>query len=392
MAPTTPDDLRDRIDRLADAVTGAGRLADPRWRDALLAAPRHLFLPAVAWAQPDRPGAQGYVIDRERAPGTWWEAVYSDTVVVTQAADGTGDIASGEGPWTSSCSAPGIVMRFLDQLALLDHHRVLEIGTGTGWTAALLSWRVGEHNVSSIEVDATVAAGAAEHLKAAGYAPRLVTGDGAEGVPDGAPYDRVHVTCGVARLPYAWVVQSRPGAVIVFPWSTGWSYGHLTRLTVTGDGRAIGGFAGPAGFMMLRGQRRPSGDPGRLIEDAAQPVRSATRLDPRSVAWDSPGSDVAIAAQVPGSRSLLIPEQDGGWRFGVLENRPGGSWASVAYLPGQADFLVEQDGQRRLWDEVEAAYLRWVSWGRPERERFGLAVTPTEQLVWLDSPDHIICP
>lgn len=72
------------------------------------------------------------------------------------------------------------------------------------------------------------------NLKAVGHAPRLVVGDGADGFPQGAPYDRVHATCAVAEIPYAWVEQTRPGGVIVAPWQPGRGHGLKVRLTVAG--------------------------------------------------------------------------------------------------------------------------------------------------------------
>ena len=73
----------------------------------------------------------------------------------------------------------------------------------------------------------------------------------------------------------------------------------------------------------------------------------------------------------------------------LLEPGSDGSWASVDYVPGAEEFLVQQHGDRRLWDELEAAYLRWLALGRPERDRFGLTVTRDGQRVWLDSPGHV---
>lgn len=390
MSGTAPGDLGAHIERLAQSLRASGSLTERTWHDALFAVPRHLFLPAVAWAQPDRPDGGGHRIDRDHDPAAWWDAAYSETVIITQVADGAGEPGSGVGPWTSSCSAPGIVVRFLEQLSPLDHHRVLEIGTGTGWTAALLAWRVGAHNVVSVEIDAGLADRAADRLKAAGWAPRLVTGDGAAGVPDAAPYDRVHVTCGVDQVPYAWIEQTRPGGVIVCPWSPGWTFGHLTRLTVTGEGTAVGGFAGPAGFMMLRSQRRPFGAPETFTEGAEAAERSMTRLDPRTVLWDSPGAALAITGLVPGVRSQLVQAEGGGCDVWMLENRPAGAWAMARFVPGRAEFAVEQCGDRHLWDEVEAAYLQWLSWGRPPRERFGLTVTRDGARLWLDTPDRPI--
>jgi SAM-dependent methyltransferase len=107
--------------------------------------------------------------------------------VVTQRDDGGSDVL-GDGLASSSCSGPRAVFAFLESLMVKDHDRILEVGTGTGWTAALLSHRIGDQNVTTIEIDPVLAERAAANLKAAGYAPRLVVGDGAEGWPDGAPF------------------------------------------------------------------------------------------------------------------------------------------------------------------------------------------------------------
>jgi hypothetical protein len=88
------------IDRL-------GYIADSRWREALYAVPRHLFVPAQGWASPDAIDAGGYRIDRDADPQHWWDAVYSDTVIVTQVDDGRGD-PSGlrERPPATAASGP----------------------------------------------------------------------------------------------------------------------------------------------------------------------------------------------------------------------------------------------------------------------------------------------
>lgn len=58
--------------------------------------------------------------------------------------------------------------------------------------------------------------------------------------------------------------------------------------------------------------------------------------------------------------------------------------------PRAASAEVEQCGPRDLWNELEAAYLTWVGWGQPGRDRFGLTVDAPEQHVWLDSPENRI--
>jgi protein-L-isoaspartate(D-aspartate) O-methyltransferase len=380
-------------ERLADRLTVQNELHDPRWRQALHEVPRHLFAPPVAWANPDGPAA-GYPIDRAQDEDRWWDAVYSDTSLITQIDDGTGDLTKGEGLASSSCSAPGVVCVFLEELRLEDHDRVLEIGTGAGWTAGLLSWRVGDANVTSIEIDPVLSEQAGKNLAVAGFSPHLVVGDGAFGHPETAPYDRVHVACAVADIPYAWVGQCRPGGVIVLPWSPGYGYGWMTRLHVTGDGRAIGRFPGRAGYMVMRSQRPVSGAAFDFVHGDHE--ESTTRLDPRRLVADSDAADLAIAALVPGVQTRLYygeGAQADECTFWILDRSTReGSWASVDYEPGRAEFVVQQHGDRHLWDEVESAYMRWLSWGRPGLDRFGLALSPDGQQVWLDSPDRVLMP
>lgn len=385
----TPTDLPKWIGKLCDHVTAAGYLTRPEWREALHAVPRHLFTPARAWAEPNGPGA-GFLIDRGVDEAAWWDAVYADTAIITQRDDGATDIAEGGAP-TSSCSAPATVVEFLEALQPEDCNRVLEIGTGTGWTAGLLGHRVGMDNVVSVEIDRGVSEQAAKNLAAAGLAPRLVVGDGARGFPDAAPFDRVHVAVGVAEISYAWVEQTRPGGVIVLPFMPGWGFGWLARLHVLDDGRAVGSFPGFAGYMMLRGQRPTC----RAVSDLPQAGldETATRLDPRRVTADY-AADLYIAAAVPGVQTRIFSgegDEAEECTLWILEPGAEGSWASVDYVPGAAEFVVQQYGARRLWDEVEAAYMRWLSLGRPGRERFGLTVSAAgDQAVWFDSPGHVL--
>ena len=380
MTPAVPADLDAWIGLIADAGG-----ADERWRAALHAVPRHLFAPERGWCNAPPAGRR---IDRDADPDGWWDAVYAPSVsILTQADDGAGDPLTGQGLWTSALSAPRIVVEFLRQLHVHDHQRVLEIGTGTGWTAALLAHRVGDGNVVTVEIDEDVAKHAAANLDAAGRAPQVVVGDGAGGWPDGAPYDRVHATCAVRRVPHAWVEQVRPGGVIVFPWSPGFGTGHQVRLVVGDGGTAVGGFPGGAGYMMLRAQRYPTRW-GPFEETAAE--MGSTRLDPRSIAWDLHGVDVALTALVPDVKSWSETE---GERFSLLlATFDRSSWAWCDFEPGRADFEVGQYGDRRLWDETADAYLRWVSWGRPDRDRFGMTVAPDGQHVWLGTPENVVSP
>ncbi|WP_262391283.1 methyltransferase domain-containing protein [Nocardiopsis sp. CNR-923] len=294
-------------------------VAGPEWADVFRAVPREHFIPDRANVSP-MTGTPRW-IDRAADPEGWRAAVYSDSTILTQVDDGTADLTeetATTGVPSSSSTAPSVVAGFLDLLGPRPGDRVLEIGTGTGWTAALLSARLGSAAVTTVEVDDRVAEQAADNLSRAGFAPTLVVGDGALGHPDGAPYDRVHVTCGIRRVPYAWVEQTRPGGVIALPWLPNSVRGHRLVLTVS-DGQAIGRFHGDTTFMVLRAQRAGYPPP------EGEPRGSSARVDPERIFQAGPGFVVALSVLLPG---VMLTNWELGPDSGTLRDPASVSYAS----------------------------------------------------------------
>lgn len=376
-----------RTSGFADMLTAPGCYeGDRRWRQALIDVPRYLFIPAACSMIMD--DGRYRAIDRDADAAQWQEAVCSDVAIITQTDDGATDPVSGTGMPTSSASQPSLILAFLNLLDVHDGHQVLEIGTGTGWSAALLSWRLGAANVTTIEIDQHVAAQAAANLDRAGYAPHVIIADGAAGWPAHAPYDRIHVACGVEHVPPAWIEQTRPGGRIVLPWMPGNPVGYQLRLDVLSEGTATGQLYAPANYMMLRSQRKSRAwNPHHA--DAAS--RTTTRLDPREIDRAGHAAELIIVTCVPGIGWSPTFDEDG--CFSLLLFEAGDSqrsWAACDYEPGRSDFAVTQYGPRRLWDEVSAAYLHWVGLGRPALDRFGLTITPEGQHLWLDTPNRVL--
>ena len=180
------------LSRLADELTTKGKLSSPRWQAAFRATPRHVFVPE--FVEQDQTGTwHRVVVDNDGA----FAKVYSNTGLFTKLdADGRG---------VSSSSMPGLMTRMLELLDVRAGARVLEIGTGTGYNTALLCAGLGDQHVSSIDIDYTEAAG--HRLASLGYRPMLRTGDGIEGIPDRAPFDRIIATVAVSHIPRAWLDQ-----------------------------------------------------------------------------------------------------------------------------------------------------------------------------------------
>ncbi|MGW4517485.1 protein-L-isoaspartate(D-aspartate) O-methyltransferase [Streptomyces sp. NPDC004393] len=344
---------------LADALEASGQLSDPTWRKVFETVPRHVFVPEF-WALTDGGRRRVMAADED-----WLDLVYTDDALATQITDGVA---------TSSSTAPGLMLQMLQALDVTAGHRVLEVATGTGYNAALLSERLGSNLVTTIEVDPALADLAHARLKGCGYTPLVVAGDGRAGYQARAPYDRLIATCGFTTIPAAWLEQARPGGVIVCP--LGWG---TVRLTVGDDGRAEGRFLpAPSYFMAVRdaGTTGTPPHPGR----PAAAIDQSSALELAAVAEDEAFrfvlsltvSDLGFASE-RGANCLVNAVEL--WTAH-------GSWARAE------GGTVRQTGPHLLWDAVEAAHTLFVEHGQPGRERFGVTVSSDGQRIWLDHPSQ----
>ncbi|WUO98772.1 protein-L-isoaspartate(D-aspartate) O-methyltransferase [Streptomyces sp. NBC_00272] len=374
---------------LASALVQSGALHSD-WLPTYKAVLRDRFVPDRIWPGIPDGTRQNPLVDRTTAPDAWLRAVFSDIPLTTQWDDGN---HAGDGLGTtpsSSSSQPHMVFSMLADLDVRDGHRVLEIGTGTGWNAGLLSHRLGSGNVVSIEFDPEVAKGAGENLRGALLSPLVIVGDGRLGYAGGAPYDRVIATCSIGEVPSAWVEQTATGGVIVAPWGTEYGGEAIARLTVNDDGTASGHFTRSSAFMRLRQQRQNQPPHNEYLKDQEWPAdgdRSTTTLSPAEVGgWLE---QFVIGLCMPGAFWTVERYADGAYTLWTYSTDTK-SWASADYEPERQEYDVVQCGLRRLWDETEAAYRWWVQQGRPGFDRFGLTADSNGGRTWLDSPNNLV--
>jgi protein-L-isoaspartate(D-aspartate) O-methyltransferase len=312
-------------------------MREPRIEAAFRAVRRHWFLPDAAL-----------------------EHVYRDVAVVTQRDE--------QGIAISSSSQPALMALMLEQLAVEPDMAVLEIGTGTGYNAALLGQLVGPRgSVVTVDVDPAVTGPARRHLAAAGASNvKVVTGDG-WALERANRFDRIEVTVGAWDLSPAWFAGLEPGGVLVVPvWLRAGQQASVAFRKVGGRLESTG--VEPCGFMRMRGPG--AGEPtyrriGRwtvTLDDAG-----AERVDVLAALLDSESSVhripplgrgwfTSIALRDAGALNLFAEGSSGSVvRSGILQLSPPGL-AVVETSPPAADVIRsfgDKGPLRRLFDLLE---------------------------------------
>ncbi|WP_225080973.1 ATP-grasp peptide maturase system methyltransferase [Streptomyces sp. CoT10] len=361
--------------QLIDSMTASGSLRTEPWKHAAETVPRHEFLRG-GFFRPvpgTSPSAWSPVLE---SGDDWLPGCYADESLVTQIAgtikptDIRGEIMRQP---TSSSTLPSLVLRMLEDLHVEPEMKVLEIGTGTGYSTAVLCARLGDGYVTSIEYDEEVAQRAREALGRLGTFPNLLTGDGLLGDDEGAPYDRIIATCGVRTVPAAWLEQTRPGGQILTTIGGWLNASELVRLTVHEDGTASGPVLdGQVSFMLARPHLPP---PLGLLPDlSAGKEREA--IIGADVLNDWTTRFVAQFA-VPTAQHLKL--QQGQHNEDVLIDIATGSWAALHEEDGR--WIVRQDGPAPLWDAVEEHLGRWHAASTPAVEEATVHVTAEGQSI-----------
>jgi protein-L-isoaspartate(D-aspartate) O-methyltransferase len=152
-------------------------------------------------------------------------------------------------------SQPYVVAYMTERLEIGPQHRVLEVGTGSGYQTAVLSRLARE--VVTIERYRTLADSARARLATLGYANvEVVAGDGLAGIPEKAPFDRIIVTAAAEEVPQALVDQLADGGVMVFPLGPHSGAQVIVKLTKTKDGLGREDLIGVRFVPLLPGKAR----------------------------------------------------------------------------------------------------------------------------------------
>jgi protein-L-isoaspartate(D-aspartate) O-methyltransferase len=208
---------------LVNRLREGGILTDPRVDAAFSAVPRQVFL-----------------------PGAPLEKVYADLAVPLR--------HDRSGQAVVAATMPSMIARLLTLAHLREGQNVLHIGTGTGYTAALIAHITGGHGrLTSLELDREIAHNAQDALLRAGYSGvNVVNQDGVSGYAPRAAYDRIVANVGLWDIPTAWITQLKPSGMIAVPiWLDGLQV--IGAFKLQPDGTLLADDVKPSAFVYGRG-------------------------------------------------------------------------------------------------------------------------------------------
>ncbi|NEA45770.1 protein-L-isoaspartate(D-aspartate) O-methyltransferase [Streptomyces sp. SID10815] len=359
-------DWKPRAAALADLATHP---VSPWWAP-VAETPRHLLVPR--WFTP---GPDGWT-PREGAADevAWAAAAYADTTLVTRVGSVHADQAEPGrvtvGRPTSSSTLPSLVVSMLEHGRLAPGMRLLDVATGSGYSAALACHLLGDEMVTTLDVDAYLTRAAAGRLERVGCRPDVVTADASE-LP--GVFDRIVSMVSMPRIPASWLRGLAPKGRLV---TTIAGTGLIITADKTPDGGAVGRVEWDrASFMATRA----GADYPPVLDEL---FTVASQEDGEVHQSPFPVLDVMQAWEVWSMLSLTAPgiehrigTGDDGARLTWMLH-PDGSWARARTAPGEHTTTVHQGGPRRLYDILDAIRRHWLKHGELPVYGARVAITP----------------
>jgi protein-L-isoaspartate(D-aspartate) O-methyltransferase len=347
----TMDDVREHIAAFVQEMEDRGHL-EPEWlREALYSVPRHLFIEQY-YERGD--GERCVTVDQAHLTEQNLKAIYSDRGLMIR-----------EPPNHSAASQPSLVLMMLHYLGVEECHRVLEIGTGSGWNAGLLAFRAGEDRlVHSVDLQPDLVEMARDHLCAAGFpGVNLRAGDGGYGWPEEAPFDRIVATVGCPDIPPAWREQLAEGGIALIPLKIGGVGDPLLRLEKR-DSRLAGRFVGYSAFMTLQGAFGFDAEDW-LLSPWKPSIEALLQTEPEEVSLAEPvGVDCLFYLRLAGMwvRALLDEKRKLGFPRRLLYCP---EWGAIL-SPARKEPMIEVYGDLSIGKALAGAAREWIELGSPK--------------------------
>jgi len=356
---------------LADELVKNGAITDPAVESAFRKVPRHLFIDKARMYFVDAGEWREIVRDHRDPDPDLLRRIYQGHVSIEIAPE-------------SSMSDPECMAWMMEDLSLRSGMKVLEIGAGSGYNAALIAEVVGSPSlIYTVELNDVLAESARRHLNEAGYGDvHVIHGDGAEGFPAGAPYDAIVVTCGAMDLSPAWMEQLADSGAVLCPLRIPPS-GDPTLLVHRSNGQLQGRFTRLIYFVPMRGDRLLcQGMPGRMDVDEARALGDkrpeqppfmlrAAFGDPKAPPrWDrNPWWSFFFFLSIHMTDSERIVAAQDFFPIGLAD-----VFAREACIFSQSEETMEVYGGEGILSGFNELALRWQSLGCPRLEDYRFTI------------------
>ncbi len=364
--------LQEYPQRVVAAIQTTHPLTSERVLQAFGSVPRHLFVDHYYLYEGEK-SKHWIRYEQEESPA-WYERVYSNEALITHVEE--------HGHTLSSSSEPGIMAIMLDALEIEAGMRVLEIGTGTGYNAALLASLVGDpHLVTTVDIDAQAIDRARYAIaQAIGEGMAVEQADGRNGYSANAPYDRIIVTASTLTVPWAWKEQLAPGGILLCILQPRLAkLGGLLKAQEA-DRRLQGRVLQQALFMGLR----DSTSPRRGIQiDFRASLCTSFSLDRALFESELIGQDhdftFFLCNEIPDLRMFYKGEAP----IFYAESTPQGY---VVFQQSQVKLRGDRSVAYSFWMRLVRAYGQWLHYGRPAISQYQFEMDKTSQSLALTMP------
>jgi protein-L-isoaspartate(D-aspartate) O-methyltransferase len=359
----TNHNVQEYVDNMVDSLIKQGWLTSHAIREAFRSVPRHLFI--------DRVFVNGQLIPFDVKDNEQLKMVYSDNSILQKIS-----------PPTSS-TAPSLMASMLESLELDENMRVLEIGTGSGYNAALIAYIVRNRKlVFTVEIQSDVVEDARRHLAQAYFSHiTVIEADGNDGYPPGAPYDRIIVTASCLDVSPHWITQLGERGLLFLPFKFLPSFDVGLKLTKH-DRQVIGHFARCGPFMPLHSKcGSGSGEPIRVtpsspLGDLLLAVKERKAFPfpvGASSCWDDKltGFFTFVCLAAPQVVSVYNPAQ--GLMPLCLYDLQNQSAVGIAYP--YWDIVVF--GNSIMYERLMAMFEEWRDYGELKISEYQVSLLPT---------------
>lgn len=354
----------------------------PEVMQAFYKVPRHLFIPYLYDEEGDK--LKKIALDYKEPDQGFLEKVYADTPLSIWARDNE---------VLSTSSQPLVMAVMLRDARVKAGEKVLEIGTGCGYNAAVTATIVGDpEKVVTIEIYPEVAELAAQNLKRAGFpGVEVITGDGGRGYPMKAPYDSIIITCGAPEIP--WSKQLADAGTIALPLVTR-GVETLCSLTKQPDGSLKGYLSLFVRFLHFEGiysdQRHFSREIGtlkRMIESGGQKSPEVTSALSDILLSGTENESEALAKRKGRSAFelfLAVSDKDAMVYQSDVKGRERGYaiWRREKQINDSGVAVMFPDdvihwGNPKIAEGIGVRYREWVSQGKPGLADYEVRFYPT---------------